>query len=206
MAKPITDMPIVVLAAGQSSRMHGADKLLEIVDREPLVRRQANMARAVTSGDVLIALPPAPHPRHEVLRGLDVTIVEVENPAEGMNASIRQSFAVIDDQAKTAMLLLCDLPDLQVEDLKSVVEAVDLKEDIQIWRGATEDGRGGHPIVFSRQIFPEIAQLRGDEGARSVVTKAKGKVRLVPLPGNRARGDLDTPEEWTAWRERNSKT
>ncbi|PJE36025.1 nucleotidyltransferase family protein, partial [Pseudooceanicola lipolyticus] len=28
------------------------------------------------------------------------------------------------------------------------------------------------------------------------------RVQLVPLPGQRARADLDTPEDWAAWRAR----
>ncbi|MEX0281465.1 MAG: NTP transferase domain-containing protein [Arenibacterium sp.] len=206
MTIPATNIPIIVLAAGQSSRMRGADKLLEKVDGEPLLRRQAKLARRVTSGEVLIALPPAPHPRHDAIRDLDVTIVEIQGAEEGMNASIRQSFAQVTEQAAAAMLLLCDLPDLQEDDLRSVIYAYDNQKEMLVWRGATKEFRGGHPIIFSRDLFADIARLRGDDGARGVVAEAKGKIALVKLPGNRARADLDTPEDWAKWRARNIET
>ncbi len=198
MAHP--DLPILILAAGASSRMQGRDKLLERVDGVPLLARQARLARAASCGEILVALPPRPHPRYRVLEGMEVTPVPVAGAAEGMNASLRTVFAALPPKAPCAMVLLADLPALQTDDLLQVIEAVDLKTENLIWRGATQDGKPGHPIVFKADLFAQIAQLQGDSGGREVVATASGKVALVPLEGNRARLDLDTPEDWDNWR------
>ena len=194
------DFPIIVLAAGASRRMRGRDKLLEDVDGEPLLRQQARKALAVTSGPVLIALPPAPHPRYAALDGLTVQIVPVPDAAEGMNASLRAAFSALPADAKAAMLLLGDLPDLTSDDLRDVANAVDLSTETLVWRGATANGAPGHPIVFNAALFGVFATLKGDGGGREVIAQAKGHVQLVPLPADRARNDLDTPEEWAEWR------
>ena len=196
----LTDIPIIVLAAGQSSRMRGADKLLQSVDNQALVARQAALARAVTSGPVIVALPPPPHPRYAALDGLDVTCLPVPDAAEGMNASLRIAIAALPAQAAAAMVVLGDLPELTEADLRRVLAAVDLNSDTLIWRGATQAGAPGHPIVFAAALFPAFASLTGDSGGREVVAQAKGRVALIPLPGTRARRDLDTPEDWEAWR------
>ncbi|WP_299504952.1 nucleotidyltransferase family protein [uncultured Roseobacter sp.] len=196
------DLPVIVLAAGQSKRMRGADKLLELVDGMPLLRRQANMACDVTQGPVLVALPPRPHPRYQCLDALGVNRIPVEEAAEGMNASIRTAIAALPDNAPAAMLLLGDLPELTEDDLRQVMAAVDLDSDVLIWRGATQAGKAGHPIVFSARLFDALKTISGDSGGRSVVKAAGNNVRLVPLTGHRARMDLDTPEEWAAWRAR----
>lgn len=200
----MTHIPIIVLAAGQSRRMQGADKLLQEVDGQPLIRRQAKLARAVTEGPVIVALPPRPHPRFAVLEGLDVLPLEVRNADEGMNASLRTAFAALPAQARAAMLLLGDLPDLTEADLNRVLQAVDLESDTVIWRGATEAGEPGHPVVFAASLFPEFARLHGDDGGRAVVRAASDRVRLIRLPDRRARRDLDTPEDWAAWRSEQS--
>jgi molybdenum cofactor cytidylyltransferase len=199
-AEAFFDMPVVILAAGQSSRMRGRDKLMEEVDGQPLVRRQAAMARAVTRGAVIVALPPSPHPRHAALAGLAVTALPVRHAAEGMNASLRAGIAALAPGVPCAMVLLGDLPALTGDDLATVAAAVDLTSDTLVWRGATEDGRPGHPIVFRSDLFHRLAALRGDSGGREVVAEAGSRVVTVPLPGGRARRDLDTPEDWAAWR------
>ncbi|MFT6674084.1 MAG: CTP:molybdopterin cytidylyltransferase MocA [Sulfitobacter sp.] len=198
--------PVIVLAAGQSRRMQGRDKLLEDIDGLPLIRHQALKARAVTDAPVIVALPPPPHPRYGALAGLDLHLLPVENPAEGMNASLRSGFAALPDTAQCAMVVLGDLPDLTIADLQRVGQAVDLTSDMVIWRGATQAGAAGHPIVFHRSLFGAIARLHGDGGARAVVARAKDMVMLVPLPGDHARADLDTPEDWRKWRNRRGAT
>lgn len=195
-----SDLPIILLAAGQSSRMRGTDKLLEQVRGVPLLRKQAEMACAVTTGPVLVALPPPPHPRYQCLDALAVNRVPVRDASEGMNASLRTAFAALPEGVPAAMLLLADLPELTCDDLNSVLQAVDLKSQNLVWRGMTQDGRPGHPIVFAAALFPAFASLTGDSGGREVVAQASDRTVFVPLPGDRARRDLDTPEDWAAWR------
>jgi molybdenum cofactor cytidylyltransferase len=42
--------------------------------------------------------------------------------------------------------------------------------------------------------------LQGDSGGREVMAQAQGRILPVPLPADHARRDLDTPEDWAAWR------
>lgn len=193
-------MPIIILAAGQSARMRGRDKLLEHIDGAPLLRLQTIKALAVATGPVIVALPPVPHPRHAALSGLDVEICEVRDAVEGMNASLRTAMKSLPEDAQSAMVLLGDLPDLTVDDLRQVANAVDLDSATWVWRGATDAGAPGHPIVFRSNLFAAFATLKGDSGGREVVAQAKGHIKLIPLPGTRARLDLDTPQAWADWR------
>ena len=196
------DLPILLLAAGQSRRMRGADKLMQEVEGMPLLRRAARIARQA-SDRVLVTLPPAPHPRHAALAGLDVVAIPVPDAAEGMNAGLRRALAALPDQVPGAMVLLADLPDLRASDLKKMIEAFENRGENLILRGATQGGQPGHPVLFDRALFGELAALCGDGGARSVVAAHRHRLRLVRLPGQRARTDLDTPEAWAAWRAAN---
>lgn len=193
----MTQIPIILLAAGQSSRMGGADKLMQPIEGVPLLRRVAQ--RALAAGHVIIALPPAPHPRYTVLEGLDVQLVEIPNAQEGMNASLRGAMASIPANAPAVMILLSDLPDLTTQDLNSVLRSVKTHPDNLIWRGATDEGAPGHPVVFDRSLFSELSELNGDSGAQIVVQRYKGKVHLHRLPAQNALLDLDTPADWTRW-------
>ena len=198
-------LPIILLAAGQSRRMRGRDKLLEVIDGVPLLRLQTEKACAATSGQILVALPPAPHLRYEALEGLNVTTVAVPDAKEGMNASLRASFAALPKGCSHAMVLLADLPDLTVADLTKVAQAVSDHPQGKVWRGATQDGAPGHPIIFHHDLFSAFATLQGDTGGKEIITQAKGQIHLVPLPNTHARLDLDTPEAWEKWRRERQK-
>jgi CTP:molybdopterin cytidylyltransferase MocA len=192
-------LPIIILAAGASSRMRGADKLLEDVDGVPLIRRQVQIALQV-SDDIYVAVPPKPHLRHQALDGSNVSRVEVIDAAEGMSASMRAGFAALKTGTTRAMLLLGDLPEITANDLRQVIDTMHKNPTKRIWRGATEDGAPGHPIIFDHALFADIAMLSGDAGGQSIIQANRDHVQLVPLPDQRARMDLDTPEDWALWR------
>ena len=194
----MSTIPIILLAAGQSSRMRGTDKLLQQVDDMPLLRRAALIA--LDAGPVIVALPPEPHARYDALDGLPVQIVPVPDAAEGMNASLRTAMQHLPAEASAVIVLLADLPELTSSDIKTVAQSVVKDAGFLIHRGTTSDGKPGHPVAFDRSLFPELRALSGDEGAQTVVKRHKDRVKLIPLPGNRARLDLDTPEAWAAWR------
>ncbi|WP_050603566.1 NTP transferase domain-containing protein [Ruegeria sp. 6PALISEP08] len=196
----MTDIPIILLAAGQSSRMGGVDKLMQLIDSIPLLTRSARNARAV--GPVFVALPPEPHPRYKALGGLDVQPVPVPDATEGMNASLRAAMRQLPPDARAVMVLLADLPDLTQADLAAVLSARQTHPDSLIWRGATADGKPGHPVIFDRTLFDQLSALQGDDGAQKVVRAHQGKVHLHCLPDRNALLDLDTPDDWYTWRKK----
>ena len=190
--------PILILAAGQSARMRGADKLAERVDGIPLLRAQAQKALEV-SDLVFVALRGRNHPRTAYLTDLPVILLAVPDAIEGMSGTLRGAVAQLPD-CTYFMVLLADLPELTGDDLQTVVTSVNTHPNNLIWRGATADGAPGHPIVFAASLRPEFALLAGDGGGEPVVRPHKDQTHLVSLPNQHARRDLDTPEEWAAWR------
>ncbi|MBY6152715.1 nucleotidyltransferase family protein [Vannielia litorea] len=191
-------LPILILAAGAASRMAPRDKLLEPIHGKPLLTRVAEMACKV-SDFTLVALPPDRPARFAAIEDTGARPLTVRNAAEGMNASLRAGLEAL-PHSPAFMLLLADLPELTEDDLHAVITNYETHPDALIWRGATEDGKPGHPVIFSSKLYGKIEQLQGDDGAKSVVATAGDRVHLTPLQGQRARLDLDTPEAWAAWR------
>jgi CTP:molybdopterin cytidylyltransferase MocA len=191
-------IPILILAAGQSSRMRGHDKLLEDLGGEPLIRRQVRTALAL-GGQVFVAVGLDQDERERALAGLDVQILRVPDAVEGMSGTLRGAVAQL-PPGTAFMMALGDLVALETDDLKQVFAAHVDQPDNLIWRGATEDGKAGHPIIFADALRPAFADLSGDGGAQSIVAQHHDRTHLVRLHGNRARLDLDTPEDWAEWR------
>jgi CTP:molybdopterin cytidylyltransferase MocA len=201
-----SDIPIILLAAGKSRRMRGRDKLLEDIDGDSLLRRQARKARLATRGPVLVALPPEPHARKDALTDCDVTCVPITDAAKGMSASLKGALHHLPADAKAVMILLADLPDLTAADLSRVLSQVDLASDTLIWRGTTAEGAPGHPIVFAAPLFDDLKAISGDHGGVEVVRANRHLTHLVPLPDAHALRDLDTPEDWADWRKSRTQT
>ena len=194
---------ILITAAGASTRMRGTDKLLQMVDGEPLLRRQA--ARALAASPLVgVTLSPTHPDRILALAGLEVQAHVLVDAAEGMAASLRQAARSAatyrDSRTATAIMVVpADMPDLTTADMRRMIDAHDAAPDA-ILRGTAADGTAGHPVLFPRDLWGELLTMRGDQGARPVLMRFSDRVVAVALPGGNATTDLDTPEDWANWR------
>lgn len=189
-------MAIIIPAAGASLRMEGRDKLMEIVDGQPLLLRQVRRALA-TGAPVYVTTRTDRPDRIAVLDKSGARLVHVAAPDEGLAASIRAGIAALPASVSAAMILLPDLPDIDTGNIRDMIAAHN-RAPRQILRATTEAGTPGHPTVFPRELFADLAKISGDKGAQALLKTTE--FIPIPLQGRRALNDLDTPEDWKAWR------
>ena len=192
---------ILILAAGASSRMRGADKLLQEIEGTPILRRVAKVALA-TGAPVSVTLPVGADARRTTLCDLAIKIVEVPDAHLGMSRSlVRGVKAIMADSPGPddgIMILPADMPGFTPEALTNLASGFAAGPQ-SIWRGGTMDGKAGHPTIFPRALWSALVTVTGDEGGRSVVQAHRDRVKLLPLPDQMAMLDLDTPEDWAAY-------
>lgn len=195
---------ILVLAAGASTRMRGRDKLLQPIRGKPILRLVAETALA-TGAPVLVTLPAAFPQRAEALAGCAVRIVEVPDARLGMSRSIIAGLAAIlsgsPGPEDGVMILPADMPGFSSKVLSDLIDRFRAEPEL-LWRGGSVDGRAGHPAIFPRELWGALGAITGDEGGRTVLQAHSDRVRVVPLPGEMALLDLDTPEDWAAFLDR----
>ena len=193
------NIAILIPAAGASSRMRGRDKLLELVDGLPLLRRQAKRA-IFTGAHVTVCIRHHANERAQALTGLPVQLVEVPDADLGMSSSLRRGVAHLPSSIEAVMILPADMPEIDATDLVKMSTAFYQAPVPMLYQATSADGRTGHPVMFPRDCFAALQQLGGDQGARQVIEANRHRLRPVPLPDLRALIDLDTPEAWAAWR------
>lgn len=185
---------ILLLAAGASSRMKGRDKMLEPIENQPLLRVMAE--RCAKAGTTRVVIGPDQPERRAALEGLDVEIIEAEG-TDGMAASIRAGAKGLKNT--DIMIALADMPEIMASDIHLLL-SLHGQRIAPIVQAATAEGAAGQPVVFASKYLAQLAKLEGDAGARSILKAHARDVALIPLKGNRATTDLDTPEDWAKWR------
>lgn len=198
----MTQIILVIPAAGASRRMGDRDKLLEPVDGMPLVRGVATRALAV-SEDVIVTLPSLSHPRADALDGLSARLIPVPDAQDGMSASLRHAARAVPATATGVMILPADMPDLTEDDLRLMVHTFEEASGAFLIQATGADGTPGHPVIFPADLVPEFRSLTGDAGARSILQANRHRLIRVALPNENALTDLDTPDAWTLWRANN---
>lgn len=188
----ISELPVfaVVLAAGVASRF-GATKQLSEYHGVPLVRRATELAYGVcgrhsilVTGHDWLAVSAACQP----LRGF---LLLNDHFGDGLSSSISQAIRSLQHVASAVILIFADQPLLTREHLCALRDLWSGEENTII---ATEFARmSGPPVLFPRACFDDLAQLRGDNGARNLLRDDRFVVKTLRFEA--ASVDIDTPED-----------
>jgi len=180
-----------VLLAGGASRRLGFPKQLIEIDGEPLLRRVARALLATSPLDCVVVLGHEPERMRAALDGLPVRSVVAEQHARGMSASLAAGIAALDAHCQAALVALTDQPALDAAHLIALRDAWRCAPDHAV-ASAYADTRGV-PAVLPRAWFAEIAQLRGDVGARDLL-RASDRA-IVAIAAAALERDLDRPQD-----------
>ena len=183
----------VILAAGRSSRMGPNNKLLEDLGGKPVLRRTVETALASRARPVVVVTGHQAAEVEAVLTDLDVSIVHNPDYATGMASSLKVGIAELPSNLDGAIVALGDMPEVQTTDLDRMISAFEPKEQRSIIV-PVYDGNRGNPVLWSSELFPAMASLSGDVGARSIIANNAEYVVELELGTSAVLLDLDTPE------------
>jgi molybdenum cofactor cytidylyltransferase len=119
-------------------------------------------------------------------------VVEVEDWAEGMGASLRAGIAALPVDCAGAFIFLGDMPRIPVSILVPLAEAVGAGA---LAAAPMLDGRQGHPVLLSAALFPDLSSLSGDRGARSLLERLGDRLAYIQAADDGVLFDVDLRED-----------
>ena len=193
LAASLLPVGAVVLAAGSSSRMGGAQKLVLEFDGRPMVRHAIEAASNGGCHQVVVV-----YAAQEVAGAVDGAAELVFNPdaAAGMSTSLRRGLAALRPDMEAALIVLGDQP---------LVGSRSVAALLRSWRregsrpavamsASTPQVRWTPPVVLARELWPELENLHGDSGARQLLDGHPELLDVVPAQGRP--DDIDTPDDY----------
>ncbi|MEM8856323.1 MAG: NTP transferase domain-containing protein, partial [Pseudomonadota bacterium] len=180
----------IVLAAGRSTRMGAANKLIEEVDGKAMVRRVCEAALASRAAPVIVVTGHAPDAVAGALEGLEVRLCHNADYADGLSTSLRAGLNALPSDADAALVVLGDMPLVTADHCNSVLDG--LGKDGALIATATAGGKRGNPVAWSRRLFDELRATEGDAGGRALMSRYAEALTEVEI-GAAASLDADTP-------------
>lgn len=182
-------IPIIIIAAGASNRLGQPKQLLKL-NGETLLNRSIQEAAKV-SEHIIVVLGSHFSEISKTIENRNVTIIHNENCAEGMASSIREGVLLCIDAPKL-IISICDQPYLTADIFEKLIAFSNLTAKPII--ASDYGGAIGVPILFNKEIFQHLLELKGDKGAKTLLPKYKGKIGEVPFDNGQI--DIDTQDEW----------
>lgn len=184
-SNPTREGPVagVLLAAGTSSRFGSANKLLAMIDGEPLVRRSARtLVDARTDPSIVVVGYEGDRVR-EALSNLNLEFVENNRYEAGQATSVVAATRELADRPVDAVVFaLGDMPFVERETVTALIDAY--RADVGDAIAPAYEGRRGNPVLFDARYFGDLTGLAGDTGGRGVLLGAENACLLnVDDPG-----------------------
>jgi CTP:molybdopterin cytidylyltransferase MocA len=180
----------IVLTAGKSERMMGRPKaLLQFKDRTFL----EHVLGAIEGAGIIHTAVVVGHHRSEIVSALNLPTV-VFNPdyEQGMSTSVQAGIRVLPAGLRGVGIFLVDHPLIDATTVRLLAARLEPGRIVLPFH----EGRRGHPVFFSEELFGEILALRTDQGLNVTVRRDPTRVIEVPVANAGVLRDIDTPEEF----------
>lgn len=181
-----------MLAAGASSRM-GSNKLLLMLDGEPLVRRATRRALAAGLEPVVVVLGREPERAQLALSGLACRFAFNATPQSPMSRSLHSGLEALPAGIDAAIVTLADMVSVTADMLREIASAAEETSAPLI--ASRYGGVLAPPMLFRRVLFAELLLSDGEGCGRSVVERHCADALILDWPAE-ALLDVDTPEEF----------
>lgn len=185
-----TGLHAVVLASGQSRRMH-QNKLLMPLHHKKMIEYVLTLAKlpcfagasVVTCYDEVEIL--ADEYQLSVIRNRDSHLGQSASVVLGAKAAMQTNHS--------AMFLPADMPFLRGETIMCLADTYVKTCSIVVPR---YEGQPGSPVIFPHRYLKELLNLSGDMGGKAIIQKHSDDVAYVDIADGQQGKDLDTMNQF----------
>ncbi len=191
----------LLLAAGQSRRMGGPNKLLAEIDGSPMAAHVARRLLASKARPIVAVLGNQADAVDAALGKLPFERVRNPEFAEGLSTSLKRGISALPADLDGALVCLGDMPLISGRHIDRLIAAFNPLEGRAIIV-PTRRGKRGNPVLWAKRFFPEMAELAGDVGAKHLIGEHADLVAEVEMDDDAILVDIDTPEALDALRQK----
>jgi molybdenum cofactor cytidylyltransferase len=175
-------------------RFAGANKLLLPLAGRSVVRRTVDAYCAASLATVLVVVGYEAEAVAAEVRATCADVIHNPDFEQGQSRALVRGVYSLSSDTEAAVIGVGDQPLLHGQVIRSLVDA---------WRSSGAPlvapryaGRRGNPVVFGRQLFPDLLAVTGDQGGRPVIERYGEDVVWVQVESASIGEDVDTVEAY----------
>ena len=183
----------VILSAGESSRM-GRPKALLPIDGETFIEKIVGALKKTSVGRIIVILGHNAAEMKQRIEPLPVEILHNPDYKLGQLSSLQVALRRLEKEADCDGVLvhLVDHPYLDAKLVETLMERFLTSGKLIVL--PRYKGKHGHPVIFSRRLFPELLSAPMEQGAKAVVNAHRGDTLEIDTENEGITLDIDTPE------------
>jgi molybdenum cofactor cytidylyltransferase len=183
----------IILAAGESKRMHQPKMLLPFGNKTIIEKVIGNV---ISSGikRVIVVLGSDKDNILKVTKKMPVMNCYNKNYRQGMLSSVQSGFRQLDDTCRAVLVFLGDQPGIGPDVINSLTDAFRKSGKGMIM--PVFNNERGHPLLFDSKYRDEITGLDPSETLKDLVHKFSDDVLEVEVKTESVLKDIDTKDDY----------
>ena len=185
----------ILLAAGQSKRTNGENKLAKEIQGIPLIKLSVKNILASSIDELIIVLG---HQKEIVEKLINknekIKFVLNKDFESGMASSIKTGLNNLSEKTEAFFICLGDMPMINQDVYNLLIRSRNNKEIIV----PTYKGQQGNPILFSKSMKSIIISIEGDIGAKKILEQNKDKILKVKIDDINITKDFNTKDNFNS--------
>ena len=160
-------LAIMILAAGEGSRLGGYPKALLKKNGESLLKRFINSMQSLKPIETLVVSGFYSEKIEGEINSLNqdilssVALIKNANPQLGQSSSVRFGLESLKSDYDVLLIALCDQPNIATAEIEALLEQFNQRGPKQEIILPMIDGQRGNPVLFSRGVIENILAVPG---------------------------------------------
>ena len=185
----------ILLAAGQSKRMTGENKLTKEIKGSPLIKHSVKNILASSIDELIVILG---HQKEIIEKLIDknerVKFIFNKDFESGMASSIKTGLKHLSNKTEAFFICLGDMPMVNHDIYNQLIKSKDNRKIIV----PTYKGQQGNPVLFDKSMKEKIINISGDVGAKKILELNKDKILNVEINDQSIAKDFNTQNDFNS--------
>ena len=185
----------ILLAAGQSKRMDGENKLTKEIQGVPLIKNSVKNILVSSIDELIIVLGY----QKEIIEKLinpneKIKFIFNKDFESGMASSIKIGLDNLSEKTEAFFICLGDMPMVNHNIYNQLIKSKNNKEIIV----PNYKGQQGNPVLFNKSMKEKIINISGDVGAKKILELNKDKILNLEINDQGVTKGFDTLDNFNS--------
>mgnify|MGYP001262561411 CR=1 FL=1 len=183
----------ILLAAGQSKRMNGENKLTKEIQGAPLIKHSVKSILASSIDELIVVLGHQKETIEKLInKNEKIKFVFNKDFESGIASSIKTGLNNLSEKTEAFFICLGDMPMVNLNIYNQLIKSINKKEIIV----PTYKGQQGNPVLFAKSMKEKIINISGDVGAKKILELNKDKILNLEINDQCVTKDFNTQDSF----------
>ena len=183
----------ILLAAGQSKRMNGENKLTKEIQGTPLIKHSVKNILASSIDELIVVLGHQKETIEKLInKNEKIKFVFNKDFESGIASSIKTGLNNLSEKTEAFFICLGDMPMVNPNIYNQLIKSINKREIIV----PTYKGQQGNPVLFAKSMREKIINISGDVGAKKILELNKDKILNLEINDQCVTKDFNTQDSF----------